>query len=54
MMKSTPKVQILLSTFNGKKYLSQQIESILNQDYPSERLKLSVRDDGSGNALIMV
>ena len=51
-MKLAPKVQILLSTFNGEKYLIQQVESILNQDYPSERLKLSVRDDGSQDSTV--
>ena len=38
-------VDILLATYNGDKYLRQQIDSILNQTY--ENWKLIVRDDGS-------
>lgn len=36
---------ILLSTYNGEKYLRQQIESIIAQDYTDWRLL--IRDDGS-------
>jgi len=39
------KVQVLLSTYNGSKYLSEQIESVLKQSY--HKVKLLVRDDGS-------
>lgn len=38
-------VEILLSTYNGGTYLSVQLESILQQDYPYWRLL--IRDDGS-------
>ena len=36
-------VAILLSTFNGEKYLREQIDSILNQSYTD--WKLYIRDD---------
>lgn len=39
------KVAIFLSVYNGAKYLKQQIESILNQDYSN--IELLIRDDGS-------
>lgn len=39
------KVQVLLSTYNGEKFLKKQINSILNQDYPS--ISILIRDDGS-------
>lgn len=39
------KVQILLSTFNGEKYLEKQLDSILNQTYSN--FTLLIRDDGS-------
>lgn len=39
------KVQILMSTYNGEKYLKQQLDSILNQTYPN--IYVLVRDDGS-------
>jgi glycosyltransferase involved in cell wall biosynthesis len=38
-------VEILLSTYNGSQYLSDQIESILNQTYSN--WSLLIRDDGS-------
>lgn len=38
-------VQVLLSTFNGEKYIAEQIQSILNQSY--ENLSILIRDDGS-------
>lgn len=38
-------VEILMATYNGERYLSEQIESILNQSYKD--WKLLVRDDGS-------
>ena len=39
------KVDILLATYNGEKYLREQIDSILNQTYKEFRLLIS--DDGS-------
>ncbi|ORX22216.1 glycosyl transferase family 2 [Thermoanaerobacterium sp. PSU-2] len=38
-------LDIILSTYNGEKYLKEQIESILNQTYKDWRLL--IRDDGS-------
>lgn len=39
-------VTVLMSTFNGEKYLREQIDSILNQE-GNFKLELLVRDDGS-------
>mgnify|MGYP003301947365 CR=1 FL=1 len=39
------KVDILLATFNGEKYLKEQIESILNQTYPN--IQIIISDDCS-------
>ena len=39
-------VNVLMSTYNGEKYLSQQIESIINQKGNFD-LRLIIRDDGS-------
>lgn len=38
-------VDILMATYNGEKYLSQQLDSIINQDFKD--WKLFIRDDGS-------
>lgn len=43
-------IQVLMSTYNGEKYLKEQIDSILSQDCEEEtdtKLKLLIRDDGS-------
>lgn len=38
-------INILLSTYNGERFLAQQLDSILNQSYSDWRLY--IRDDGS-------
>lgn len=39
------KVVIMMSTYNGEKYLKEQIDSILNQSH--KNFQLIIRDDGS-------
>lgn len=39
------KVDVLLATYNGEKYVQEQIESILNQTY--QNIHLIISDDGS-------
>jgi glycosyltransferase involved in cell wall biosynthesis len=39
------KLQILMSTYNGEKYINEQMDSLLVQDYNS--YEILVRDDGS-------
>lgn len=43
-------INVLLSTYNGEKYISQLIESVLNQK--NVNVILSVRDDGSSDATV--
>lgn len=45
-------VDILMATYNGEKYISEQIESILKQDY--KKWKLYIRDDGSTDNTIKI
>lgn len=47
-MISEPKVNILLSTYNGEKYLVSQLDSLLSQTY--KNITIYVRDDGSVDA----
>ncbi len=47
-----PKVVVLMSTYNGEKYMRHQIDTILNQTY--ENLELFVRDDGSKDATLEI
>jgi glycosyltransferase involved in cell wall biosynthesis len=44
----TPIVHILLPTYNGARFLRQQLDSLSAQDYPN--LAIHIRDDGSTDA----
>lgn len=46
------KVAVLMSTYNGEKYIKQQIESVLLQTY--EEITLIIRDDGSSDNTINI
>lgn len=46
------KIQVLLSTYNGEKYIKEQIESILNQK--EVEVSLLIRDDGSSDKTIEI
>lgn len=46
------KVKVLLSTYNGEKYIQEQIESILNQTYSN--IEIIVRDDGSKDKTVEI
>ena len=52
-MNNYPKIAILLSTYNGEKFLSEQLDSLLKQTYSN--LIIVVRDDDSqdGTNLIL-
>jgi glycosyltransferase involved in cell wall biosynthesis len=45
-------IEILLATYNGEKYLSQQINSILSQTY--QQWKLLIHDDGSTDKTVEI
>ena len=47
-MTDIPSVVVLMSTYNGEKYLNDQIDSIISQK-GNFRLSLIVRDDGSSD-----
>lgn len=40
-----PKVNVLMATYNGEKYLRRQLDSLLAQTY--DNIDIYVRDDGS-------
>ena len=47
-----PKVAVILSTYNGEKFLKCQIDSILNQTYKD--FDLIIRDDGSKDSSVKI
>lgn len=44
------KVLIMLATYNGERFIEQQIESILKQTYTN--FHLAIQDDGSTDATL--
>lgn len=52
MSDQMPAVAVLMSTYNGEKYLREQLDSIFNQD--NVAIKLFVRDDGSTDGTVGV
>jgi glycosyltransferase involved in cell wall biosynthesis len=50
-METDKKIQILLSTYNGEKYLREQLDSFLKL-VGSENIKILVRDDGSTDSTL--
>lgn len=51
------KVQILMAAYNGEKYLAEQLDSILNQDFAKDEaneLTVLIRDDGSSDGTLSI
>ncbi len=46
------KVAVLISTYNGEKYLAEQLDSILSQTY--QNIEIVIRDDGSKDSTIAI
>ena len=47
-----PKVNILLSTYNGEQYIVEQLDSLLAQSYPN--IEIFIRDDGSSDSTVSI
>lgn len=47
MSHNFPYVTILIATYNYEQYIGNAIESIISQDYPTEKIQVVVIDDGS-------
>ena len=46
------KVTILMSTYNGEKYIKEQIDSLISQTY--ENIEIYIRDDGSKDNTVKI
>ena len=51
-MRASSEVEILLATFNGDRFLREQIESLIVQDY--EYIRVLARDDGSSDRTVEI
>lgn len=49
---TSPTVEVLLATYNGERFLREQIDSILAQDY--KNLRVLARDDGSSDGTTVI
>lgn len=49
---NSKKVVVIMSTYNGEKYIREQMDSILNQTY--KNIEIIVRDDGSSDKTVDV
>ena len=45
-------VEILMPTYNGERFIKEQIESIMQQTY--QNIRLIVRDDGSNDKTLEI
>lgn len=45
-------VEILVATYNGEKYIKEQIDSLLNQTYKD--IRILIRDDGSNDNTVKI
>ena len=52
MDSNLPLVVVVLSTFNGERYLREQLESLFCQTY--KNIEIIVRDDGSGDSTVEI
>ncbi len=44
---ANPQISIIIDTYNYGHFIEEAIESVLSQDYPTERMEVIVVDDGS-------
>ena len=47
------KTVVLMSTYNGEKYIREQLDSILNQTIANQ-VQIYIRDDGSSDSTISI
>lgn len=51
-MRRTPTISVVMATYNGARFLREQLDSICNQTYPIEELIL--QDDGSNDETLVI
>ena len=52
MLEETPLVSIAMATYNGEKYLAEQLDSLVNQTYPS--IEIVITDDHSKDSTVSI
>jgi len=46
-MTETPSISVLITAYNYGRFIEEAIDSVLAQDYPTDRIEIVVVDDGS-------
>ena len=46
------RVNIVMSAYNGERYIREQLDSLLKQEY--EKFEIYVRDDGSNDGTVKI
>lgn len=49
---NNPKVNVLMATYNGARYIKAQLDSIINQTY--DNIEIVIRDDGSTDDTVSI
>lgn len=52
MVRSKPLVSVAMATYNGEKFIGEQLDSILNQTYPN--IEIVITDDDSGDSTVSI
>lgn len=47
------RIAVMMSTYNGERYIKEQLDSIIRQEGPI-RIKLFIRDDGSSDTTVQI
>jgi len=50
----TPMVSLIIPCFNEEKFIRPLLESVLNQDYPNEKMELFILDGGSTDSTLEI
>jgi glycosyltransferase involved in cell wall biosynthesis len=47
---SSPRITVLIDTYNHERFIGYAIQSVFDQDFPAEQVEILVVDDGSADA----
>ena len=51
---TTPRISVLIDTYNHERYIEQAIVSVLEQDFPAREMEIVVVDDGSTDSTPLI
>jgi hypothetical protein len=51
---NTPRISVIIDTYNHERFIAKAVESVLAQDFPSEQMEVVAVDDGSTDGTLEV